>query len=234
MSALLAPERVERLRATLEPVTELGWLEALERKYGEPGLVAESLKAALLGPYSLAQRRAVMRGEDSETISARAREFWAEWEAINRLLIPDDPVYSGTRPGFALTVTDDYWTLTTAATAQARLLESFVAGEAAASAIVRLAVQISTGGATPTNQTPERFNSRSPAATSLFRTAWTTDPTLSGSAALMQAFNAFGGMHTWVPATPDAAIYLVNGEQLSARSASGTSTVSGHAIWEEL
>ena len=202
-----------------------------ERDYLQRLAFAEPLKQAMRQQYAACIRQT--HGESVDRFLARSHAFWQEYEALNRLYLPDDPVYSGSRGGVTLTTTDDLWTLTSAASAQVRILESFLGGEATTSTVLRFAVQISTGGSTPTNQTPEKFNSRSPAATSLFRTAWTTDPTLSGSALLWHAFNAFGGSDRWVP-QPGAEIYLVNGEQLSGRSASGTPVVSAHLIFEEL
>lgn len=202
-----------------------------ERDYLRRFAHAEDLKQSMRRQYATCVRQ--MHGEPREQFLARSRAFWQEYEELNRVHLPDDPVYTGTRAGATLATTADLWTLTTAATAQVRILESYLGGENVASTVVRFAVQISTGGATPTNQTPEKMNSRSPAATSLFRTAWTTAPTLSGTPLLFHAFNTFGGTDRWVPA-PGAEIYLVNGEQLSGRSAAGTPIVSAHLIFEEL
>lgn len=194
--------------------------------------IAEQIKVAMRRKYALAVYQAA--GESAERFLSRSREFWESYEWVNRLWVPEDPVYSGTRAGVTLATSTDLWTLTTASTAQARVLESFIGGEATSSTVLRFAVQISTSGTTPTNATPTPFNSRSPAATSLFRTAWSVQPTLtSGSIPFYHAFNAFGGTDRWV-AQPGAEVYLVNGEQLSGRSASGTPVVSAHLIWEEL
>ena len=193
--------------------------------------IAEKLKIVLRTGYAQAVRQAY--NESRERFLSRSHDFWQSYEALNRLWLPEDPVYSGSRAGITLATTTDLWTLTVAAAAQVRVLESYLGGEATASTVLRFAVQISTSGTTPTNQTPSLFNSRSPAASSLFRTAWTTQPTLSGNPLLFHAFNAFGGTDRWVP-QPGEEIYLVNGEQLSGRSASGIPIVSGHLIWEEL
>ena len=101
--------------------------------------------------------------------------------------------------GFTLATTTDIFTLTSGASGQDRVCESTISGEATASAVNRVAFQRSTGGATPTNQTPEKLNTRSPAAASTTATTWTTQPTLSGNAAFFHAFNAFGGSDRWVP-----------------------------------
>lgn len=205
--------------------------QARERDYMRRFVGAEELKRSMLGRYAACVRQT--RGEPRECFLVRSRAFWEEYEEINRGYLPDDPVYSGTRAGVTLTTTDDLWTLTSPGSGQVRVLESYLGGENTTSTVLRFAVQISTSGTTPTNQTPEKFNSRSPAAASSFRTAWSTDPTLSGVALLFHAMNTFGGTDRWVPA-PGAEIYLVNGEQLSGRSASGTPIVSSHLIWEEL
>lgn len=197
---------------------------------------AEVEKTALRWRYWSAESK-LDRGRftdyDYAAQRARSTEMWAEYEDINRRLIPDDPVYSGARGGVALSTTVNAWTYTAGATGQARVLEVSVQGEAAASAVARVGLYLSTGGATPTNQTMEKFSSRSPTAVGTFATAWTTQPTLNTNPVLWLAFNAFGGGDKWV-AQPGAEVYLVNGEQISLRSASGTSTVSTHVIIEEM
>ena len=165
--------------------------------------------------------------------AARSWEMWAEYEEINRRLIPEDPVYSGARGGVALSTTADHATYTSAATGQARALELSIGGEAAASAVARVGMYNSSSGATPTNQTMEKFSTRSPAAAGTFATAWTTAPTLNANPVVWLAFNAFGGSDKWI-AQPGGELYVVNGEKFSVRSASGTSTVSSHTIVEEM
>ena len=113
------------------------------------------------------------------------------------------------------------------------MLESYVGGESTTSTAARIAIQRSTGGTTPTNQTLEKMSTRSPAAAGTFATTWSAQPSLSGSALLYHAFNTFGGTDRWVSA-PGEEIYQVNGELLSERSASGTPVVSTHVVIEEL
>lgn len=192
---------------------------------------AEGMKTAMRVQYGLAVRQA--RGEARESFLSRSRAFWAEYEEINRRVLPDDPVYTGTRSGVTLATTTDLWTLKSPASGQVRVLESYLGGESTVSTVLRFAIQFSTGGTTPTTQTPEKMNSRSPAAASTFNTAWSAQPTLSGQPLMFHAFNTFGGTDRWV-AAPGGEIFLVNGEQLSGRSASGTPVVSSHIIWEEL
>lgn len=191
---------------------------------------AELLKVALRWKYWRSEHH---RRDPYDIQRARSAEMWAEYEDINRRLIPEDPVYSGARGGVALSTTADLWTYTAAATGQARALEVSIGGEAAASAVARVGVYNSTSGATPTNQTLEKFSTRSPAAAGTFATAWTTAPTLNTNPVLWMVFNAFGGGDKWV-AQPGAEIYVVNSEKISCRSNSGTSTVSGHLIIEEM
>ena len=193
--------------------------------------IAEELKTILRRKYAQAVRQSL--GESNDRFLSRSQAFWEEYESLNRQWIPDDPVYSGNRSGVALSTTADLWTLSSPSAGQVRILESYISGEATSSASCRVAVQRSTGGTTPSNQTPEKFNTRSPAASSTFATTWSAQPTLSGNPTIMQVFNAFGGSDRWVP-SPGEEIYLVNAEILSCRSSNGTSTVSAHVIWEEM
>jgi len=192
---------------------------------------AETAKQALREKYAASAARE--KGTDFDKWVARSAAFWAEYEDVNRRLLPDDPVYSGTRAGATLATTADLWTLTCPGSGQMRVLESFVGGEATVSTATRIAVQRSTTGTTATNQTPEKFSTRSPSAAATFATTWSAQPSLTGAALLFHAFNAFGGGDRWV-AQPGQEVYLVNGELLSARSASGTPVVSAHVVWEEL
>lgn len=192
---------------------------------------AEEIKCILRRRYARAVLQTV--GESKEQFLQRSRAFWEEYALVGEKYVPEDPVYTGTRSGVALSTTADHYTLSSPSTGQVRTLEHFMGGEATASAVARVAIQRSTGGATPTNQTPEKTNTRSLAASSTFATTWTTQPTLSGVALAFHAFNAFGGQDRFVP-QPGAEIHLVNAEILSCRSASGTSTVSSHVFWEEL
>lgn len=197
---------------------------------------AEIEKVALRWKYWAAETRldrARFADFDRAAQVDRSAEMWAEYEDINRRLIPEDPVYSGVRAGVALSTTADLWTYTSAATGQARALEVNLGGEAAASAVNRVGLFNSSSGATPTNQTLEKFSTRSPAAAGTFATAWVTAPTLNAQAVLLFAFNAFGGGDKWI-AQPGAELYTVNGEKISMRSLSGTSTVSAHLIVEEM
>ena len=209
----------------------LNYLAAGDQKCGEAFWIAEDLKVkARLHYIATAPPHADRRREDT---LRRSDEFWQSYEEINRTWIPDDPVFSGSRAGVTLSTTVNLWTLTVGASGQLRVLESYIGGESTASTVLRLALQISSGGATPTNQTPEKFSSRSPSPASAFANAWTTQPTLNGSPFAFHTFNTFGGTDRIVFA-PGAEYFLVNGEQMSARSQSGTPVVSAHVIFEEL
>lgn len=164
----------------------------------------------------------------------RARAFWARYEQVNRLYLPDDPVYSVVRTATALSTTADTYTMIAAAAAQFRLLEIIWGGEATASAVNRIAHQRSTGGTTGGGAlTPEKFNTRSPAASTVVNTTWGAVPTLSGNPWWTLALNAFGGYVDW-KAAPGAEVYCVNSEQMSMRSLAGTSLFSSTIVFEEL
>jgi hypothetical protein len=162
----------------------------------------------------------------------RSRKFWPKYEQVNRDLCPDDPVYSIVNAGVALSTTADNLTFQAASAGQGRILELIIGGEATASAVNRLSVQrAGTSITSNTAITPEKFNSRSPAAAGVYGKAGTQS--LVGNPMLTLAFNAFGGFIRWV-AAPGEEIYYVNSEVVSVRSASGTSTVSSTGIFEEL
>jgi len=194
---------------------------------------AEQIKRRMRVHYASASKPYRGHKVPFDRQKAISDEFWGEYDDVNQRLCPWDPVYTGTRGGVTLATTTDLATLSVGSSGQLRILESFLAGESAASAVERLAVQRSTGGATPTNQTPEKASTRSPAAVATFATNWTTQPTLSGNPLLYHDCNTFGGTDRWVP-SPGEEIYLVNSEILSWRSASGTSVVSSHHVWEEM
>lgn len=236
MNVLVADQRLEHkrdetLRRHQIPLNE--YREVGEAKYGECFWVAENIKMRMLRNW--AQRGC--RYFDSDSYRKAAWDFWAEYEEVNRVWLPADPVYSLTRAGATLATTTDLWTLTVGTAGQLRILESYVAGEAAAAAVVRMGLAIATSnGVTPVAYTPEKFSTRSSAAVATAATGWTTQPTRSANSKILQAFNAFGGSDRWVP-QPGEEIYAVgtgSSEQYSMRSLSGTSVVSAHAIWEEL
>lgn len=231
MTVLVAEQRVESLRDKARVIGP--YQLAGELKYGEAFWRAELIKTDMRRKWARPMKPNITWDE----YRPRAIAFWQEYEEINRIWLPEDPVYTGTRAGVALSTTADLWTLTVGTAGQQRVLESYIAGEAVASAVARVGIaRSSTNGVTPTNQTPEKMNSRSPAAVGTFATTWTTQPVRSTNSVVLHAFNAFGGSDRWVP-QPGEELYLVGtgtSEQISCRSLSGTSTVSAHCIFEEL
>jgi hypothetical protein len=162
----------------------------------------------------------------------RSMAFWPKYEQVNRDYCPDDPVYSTVRAGAALSVTADHLHFKAPASGQVRLLEYILSGEATASAVNRVALaQMNATLASASALTPEKFNSRSPAAAGTYGHS-NTSALLAGNI-LVWAVNAFGGFIDW-KAAPGEEIYFVNGEVISLRSLSGTSTFSSTAIFEEL
>lgn len=170
----------------------------------------------------------------------RAWKFWAGYEQINRDYCPDDPVYTITRSATALSTTADLMDFVAAAAGQTRILEVIIGGEATSSAVNR--VNLSRGNATTTTTptgyssiTPEKLNSRSAAAAGSYGSSVTA--TLATNPLQVWAFNAFGAFFRWL-AGPGEEFYIfgdgTNKEWIGIRSASGTSTVSATAFFEEL
>lgn len=150
--------------------------------------------------------------------------------------------YSYSVNGTALSTTTGLLTIQTAATGAGSVVslqEIYLSGEAGSSAYNRVVVNrpsaAPTGGATA--QTAEKLNPASGAATHVVATAYaSTQGTLSTNDVLVPGFNAFGGIVRWT-AMPGEEVYV--GTQgavayLIIRSRSGTSTVSGHIVVEEL
>lgn len=162
----------------------------------------------------------------------RSRKLWTEYEQINRDYCPDDPVYSIINAAVALSTSADTLTFQAGASGQGRVIELIIGGEATSSAVNRVSVQRAGTSITGNSAlTPEKWNSRSPAAAGTYGKSGTQS--LSGNPMMSLSFNAFGGLIRWV-AQPGEEIYYVNSEVVSVRSASGTSTVSMTGIFEEL
>ena len=167
-----------------------------------------------------------------EEARERAMKFWPKYEQVNRDFCPDDPVYSIVNAGATLSTTADLLTVKAAASGQGRILEIIIGGEATSSAVNRIGVgQLNATLVSNSAITPEKFNSRSPAAAGTYGKAQTS--ALLAGWALILAFNAFGGFIRWV-AAPGEEMYYVNGEVIGIRSLSGTSVVSATEIFEEL
>ena len=147
--------------------------------------------------------------------------------------------YTSAYNGTALSTSNDTRTLVTTATAAGSVLRVScwdVGGEATSQAVNRVVLnRPGTNGITPTNTVPEKIDPASPAASFTNASGWSTQPVLSANDVLDIAFNAFGGRFTFF--TPPDAEIIVGGQgavaNLSMRSRSGTSTVSGFLIVEE-
>lgn len=150
--------------------------------------------------------------------------------------------YSYSIQGTALSTTTGLLTFQTAATGAGSVIninEIYLAGEAGSSTVARVCLNrpsaAPTGGATA--QTAEKLNPASGAATHVVATSYaSTQGTLSTNDVLEPGFNAFGGVIRWT-ALPGREVYV--GTQgavayLILRSRSGTPTVSGHCVVEEL
>lgn len=228
------PEPVTRqhLRGDLTP-------REFRRDFSKRLAMSEAIKQQMRRGYSRAVHQST--GEPRERFLSRSRAFWEEYEELNLAMVPEDPVYSKTAAGVTLTTTNSLWQLLAAATGQMRVLESFIGGEATVSTVLRFSVALSAigAGAAPATYTPEKFNSRSPAATTTAygaataQVAWATTQETLNNPLFLHAFNAFGGTDRWV-AQPGEEIYRVNGEYISGRSLSGLPVVSAHVIFEEL
>lgn len=155
--------------------------------------------------------------------------------------------YACSENGVTLSTSADFKTLVTTASGQGsvlRVYEVTLAGEAGSSAVVRVAVNrpssvgITIGATvqTPVKVDPASVNAAfSVAGSATTVSSWSTQPVLTGDDVITPTFNAFGGGIRWV-APPDSEIIV--GSQgaianLSFRSRSGTSTVSGQILVEE-
>lgn len=150
--------------------------------------------------------------------------------------------YSASVNGTALSTTTGLLTIGTAATGAGSVValqEVLLGGEAAASAVVRFALNRPSADPTgaATAQTTQKLNPASANATFVVATAYaTTQGTLSTNDVIILPFNAFGGVVRWLAAPGEEIIVGTQGAvaYLIGRSRSGTSTVSGHYVMEEL
>jgi hypothetical protein len=241
-SLLVPDQRLEAVRFKVEravpmrDVRSVGWYQRGHAKYGEPFWIAETEKLAL-------RRARVALPGPYDRMVTEAREFWTEYEEVNRRLLPDDPVYSKATTALTTATTNDIWELGAAAATQLRIIESFVAGENTASTVARINVSRVTSqgtGTAPTAYTPEKYNTRSSAAASTVyggvsaQVAWgTAQATLAANPLLVHGLNTFGGSDRWV-AQPGEELYMVNAEFVSMRSATGTPIISAYVVFEEL
>jgi len=142
----------------------------------------------------------------------------------------------------ALSTTIDWLNIITAASgagAVVSISEFSLGGEAGSSAVARIALNrpsVDGSGGTQTTITPQPLRSTSAAATFTPKHTFGTESTLSANHLMLPTFNAFGGVFSWV-APPGFELIVGDGaaaRQLSIRSISGTSTVSGSILAEEL
>lgn len=164
----------------------------------------------------------------------RSRAFWPKYEQINRDYCPDDPVYAITRAGAALSTTADHLHCKAPASAQARIIEVILGGEATSSAVNRVALERNNATlAGASAQTPEKFNTLSPAAAGTYGSGNTSAILTASTYLHVWAVNAFGGFIDW-KAAPGEEMYYQSGEVIGIRSLSGTSTFSSTIVFEEM
>ena len=200
---------------------------------------AEAIKQEMRRRYA----RLTRKPDRFDDMVRRAQDFWSEYEEVNLRYVPEDPVYSKVTTGLTVATTNDIWEIGAASAGQCRIIESFAAGEATVSTVARLTmnrVSSQGTGTTPTTYTPEKFNTRSAAATSTVygavgaQVAWgTAQATLSANAMVHHTYNSLGGSDRWV-AQPGEEIYLVNAEFVSLRAAVAAGVTSVYVVFEEL
>jgi hypothetical protein len=193
---------------------------------------AEALKIAMRWAYVRQCQQAGL--EPFEQGVKRAREFWAEYESINRHFLPDDPVYYASQSGITPTVGNSYLAIKPTATGQGRVLESYLGGEATTSTVFRTEVsRATTPGVTPVALTPQPANDLSPAAAFTVSKSFTTQPT-GLTFGPVQAFNAFGGVDRWVPQPGEELYVQSNARELNWMARAGTPVFSSFSAYEEL
>ncbi len=142
-------------------------------------------------------------------------------------------LYSVSVSNTALNTSNDLMTIISSSGRRVRIVEISIGGMGTASAANELEVARSSSGTTPGGGlTIEPLSSDQAASASNVYTTWAAQPTL-GDVLLRLPVNANGGIYRWV-ARPGEELEIRNAEQLSLRSAVGTSNVSVHVIFEEL
>lgn len=143
-------------------------------------------------------------------------------------------IYNMTISNTALSTTADSVTLISAAARRIKIVEISISGMGVVSAANELLVARSTGGTTGGGAlTAAPIAVDMPAAAFTNFTTWASQPTLSATSMLRLGCNANGGVYRWV-ARPGQEIEARNTEQISLRSAVGTSLVSIHIVVEEI
>lgn len=144
--------------------------------------------------------------------------------------------------GVACSTTNDLRTIQSVATGQGSALavySIYLAGEASSSTFGRIVVNRPSGAPTgaATNVVPEKLNPASVAAAFTNSSTYaSSQPTLSTNDVLTPSLNAFGGVINLMLPPGSEVIVGTQGAiaYLSIRSRSGTPTVSGHVLVEEL
>jgi hypothetical protein len=146
------------------------------------------------------------------------------------------PLYTISRPSFALNTNNDTLTVVASNTKPLRLMIVDLKGLGNSAAANEVRLSRSSGGTSPVNtSTPAvigKLNSASPAPSFSVYTGWTGQPTLTETLWPFSV-NANGGQDKFI-ALPGAEISVRVGEQVSIRSASGTSNVSVALLVEEM
>lgn len=126
----------------------------------------------------------------------------------------------------ALNTASDLMTIIPASGRRIQIIEIAIQGMGTASAANELGVYRSTGGTTGGGaMTATKLSTDAPSAASTVNTTWSGQPTLGGKV-LALGVNANGGIYRWV-ARPGEEIESRGGvDQISLRSAVGTSNVS--------
>ena len=141
-------------------------------------------------------------------------------------------IYSVSKDSAALSASDDFLTITAPAGRSLKIHEISVTGMGTVSAANEIKVARSSSGTTPTAVTPAPLNPNAPSASFTAASAWSTPPTL-GAVLLRLGVNANGGAYRWV-AKQGCEIEIPGGGQVSIRGAGTTSTMTMHALIEEI
>jgi len=141
--------------------------------------------------------------------------------------------YALARSSFALSTVNDALTLIGASGRRLYVVEISLAGLGTVSAANEIGVFRSTAGTTGSAAvTVEEVITDTPAQGFTNFTAWSVQPTLTGSGILRLGVNANGGVYRWV-ARPGTELELKSTEQLSIRGITGSSNLSMHVIVAE-
>ena len=168
-----------------------------------------------------------------EEAQERSRKCWTQYEQVNRDYCPDDPTYSIINASVVGSAAD-ILTCQAPAAGQGRILELLIGGGTTRSENEQFYIWAS--GTTITGNTaitPEKFNSRAPAAKGTYGKGSTNF--LSGNPIIGVSFNNLGGYIRWL-AGPGEEVYYINSEVLSCRSVntSQSRAVSATIVFEEL